>query len=1200
MNRFAVQPRSYICSANSDAVIVDSKTADTRLILINPSQSQRCIISASNDKLIFTKGQCNIAIMGITDDGVGEFAVPDVLRPGTLAAYGLTASVAQQSLTVSEELQLRRIDTGLARPVFASLTDENQKWFIGSTTNVADVAGGDVKLTLSPESDINSRFAVQNSGGADVLVVDASNVAPLVTVTGQLAVDGRTQLLAPDGRSALSLGDGIAKTPFSRKMLVLRDFNEASDHQFIGAGLLSDREFALQVPTTNGHFSFCGAADANRSEEWAHVSQHYIYASNICASNIITSSFQLQSATGSIDVTGTWLSNVGKLSATAVDCPIIASSASGIIDFSRVTMSNVLDIETSNLNVSVLECNADDVAIIVTSDLTISSNHTLRLASLAPLSGSTNNIDCGAALMSNLSLVVDSIEVTNSRPMRPLQTAPVQTTFVATAGQREYQIATEGFFTVDAASTHVHINGRKLAYIDSDRTDYTLINGYDDVSNTTYFTIQLVDESYADDVVDIVMWPAAGGTQVGQNQLFQALHMTNPWTTEPFTSNITFNYAVGIGTSRPQWPLQVDGTISATEFRGNMEASNIVGTINTARLPSDIRIAGNFITTLGDIGVGTEEPAAAIDVVGDIHATGIGVFGGRPLTESAFIDTTDATNIVAGTFDSNLLPVTGVREGEYGNRRSIPHFTVDPWGRIHVAAEAGYVADWNASIENSNTSYTVGNVAIGTTDASMYRFTVNGDAYFKNGYVTVASNLSTDSFDANTIVVSDSITVDRLVIPPLASKFEIRSSGNKSVLVATNDGAIGINTTVCLENTALTVNGVISADALSTSHGIIVLTNASPTIPSIFVDDDTGYVEIPTLISSNVVIDASLSIFNNNNNNNNGRETLRVDDVVTINTDLIVDGNQFNNSNCMIGGSLVIGPTTITEDRLSVCGDTRITGRLATTSIETSNLVTYSGASIRAAGGSIESFAINGLTGDVEIVRPLTARSLVTFTSNVVATNGIAIYGDSSAQTAPSLNVDADNGQVKIDAILTVSGDATFNGSTTATTVTVTNGLNIFANYGDKESLTVDGVSGLVGIGTTTSYTGLATPTDQYSLAVAGRSQFANTIYAMNGMVSVSDSNIKKDIIPIEDALAKISRLTGYSYTRRDTERREVGLIAQEVQSVLPEVVRLCDMSQLLTISYGNMAGLFVEALKALSHKVDRLVNDVAEIRLRL
>jgi hypothetical protein len=98
----------------------------------------------------------------------------------------------------------------------------------------------------------------------------------------------------------------------------------------------------------------------------------------------------------------------------------------------------------------------------------------------------------------------------------------------------------------------------------------------------------------------------------------------------------------------------------------------------------------------------------------------------------------------------------------------------------------------------------------------------------------------------------------------------------------------------------------------------------------------------------------------------------------------------------------------------------------------------------------------------------------------------------------------------------------------------------------------------------------------------------ANDIYIHGNTIQDSDRRIKYDIEPIENSLDKIKLLTGCTFSKMNNDRRHTGLIAQDVQNVLPEAVYTQD-NGILGIDYGNMMGLIVEGIKSLSDKVDEL-----------
>jgi hypothetical protein len=112
-----------------------------------------------------------------------------------------------------------------------------------------------------------------------------------------------------------------------------------------------------------------------------------------------------------------------------------------------------------------------------------------------------------------------------------------------------------------------------------------------------------------------------------------------------------------------------------------------------------------------------------------------------------------------------------------------------------------------------------------------------------------------------------------------------------------------------------------------------------------------------------------------------------------------------------------------------------------------------------------------------------------------------------------------------------------------------------------------------------------------FSLVVNGAQRLtvdgSGNLTATGNVTAYSDARLKEDLEPITDALAKVQSLTGYTYTRIDTGERHTGLIAQDVQEVLPEAV--IDSGDSLSLAYGNMVGLLVEAIKAQQVQIDEL-----------
>ena len=96
---------------------------------------------------------------------------------------------------------------------------------------------------------------------------------------------------------------------------------------------------------------------------------------------------------------------------------------------------------------------------------------------------------------------------------------------------------------------------------------------------------------------------------------------------------------------------------------------------------------------------------------------------------------------------------------------------------------------------------------------------------------------------------------------------------------------------------------------------------------------------------------------------------------------------------------------------------------------------------------------------------------------------------------------------------------------------------------------------------------------------------------ATGNVTAYSDIRLKEDIKPIEDAVSKVQQLTGNTYTRndlKDADRRYGGVIAQEVEVVLPEAVSESEDGT-KTVDYNALIALLVESVKELKEEIETL-----------
>ena len=122
-----------------------------------------------------------------------------------------------------------------------------------------------------------------------------------------------------------------------------------------------------------------------------------------------------------------------------------------------------------------------------------------------------------------------------------------------------------------------------------------------------------------------------------------------------------------------------------------------------------------------------------------------------------------------------------------------------------------------------------------------------------------------------------------------------------------------------------------------------------------------------------------------------------------------------------------------------------------------------------------------------------------------------------------------------------------------------------------------------------------------------GLSVISGAIYE-NQSPTVSDRRLKTDITPLSDPLSKIIKLRGVYFRWISDEisglyfdeDRHVGLLAQDVQNVLPEVVHEAFDGKYLSVDYVALVPLIVEAIKELSSTDESILQSSTEMELKL
>ena len=250
-------------------------------------------------------------------------------------------------------------------------------------------------------------------------------------------------------------------------------------------------------------------------------------------------------------------------------------------------------------------------------------------------------------------------------------------------------------------------------------------------------------------------------------------------------------------------------------------------------------------------------------------------------------------------------------------------------------------------------------------------------------------------------------------------------------------------------------------------------------------------------------------------------------------------------------------------------------------------------------------------TGNLKIV---TSQLDILGTSETLATfvddGAVTLYYNDTARittTATGATVTGD---------LTISGDDLVMATNTSGHILVADGTNYnpVAMSGDV-TINSSGVAAIaansVALGTDTTGNYLAsvsagtgvtvsgsagegwTATVAIGQAVATSSNVTFNQVTSGSFLYSSDEELKSNIKTIEEPIEKVKQLRGVSYTwnKNSTQdgKEDIGLIAQEVEKVLPELVEHSDIMNSKTVNYGHLIGLLVEAVKEQQKQIDEL-----------
>ena len=111
---------------------------------------------------------------------------------------------------------------------------------------------------------------------------------------------------------------------------------------------------------------------------------------------------------------------------------------------------------------------------------------------------------------------------------------------------------------------------------------------------------------------------------------------------------------------------------------------------------------------------------------------------------------------------------------------------------------------------------------------------------------------------------------------------------------------------------------------------------------------------------------------------------------------------------------------------------------------------------------------------------------------------------------------------------------------------------------------------------------------------------YAQDLTVAGTLTETSSRRYKENIKPITDQLKKLIQLQGVEYDRKESQNHEIGLIAEEVNKVYPDLVSKNNEGQTEGIQYSKLTSVLVESIKELKTLVDNQNNRIQELEAKL
>ena len=243
-----------------------------------------------------------------------------------------------------------------------------------------------------------------------------------------------------------------------------------------------------------------------------------------------------------------------------------------------------------------------------------------------------------------------------------------------------------------------------------------------------------------------------------------------------------------------------------------------------------------------------------------------------------------------------------------------------------------------------------------------------------------------------------------------------------------------------------------------------------------------------------------------------------------------------------------------------------------------------SGATVYAAALNLGSTAVTSTAAELNYVDGVTSNVQTQLDSKQATITGAATTITSSDLTASRAVVSNASGKVEVSAV-TSTELGYLDGVTSAVQTQLDSKLSSSGNVTFGGNLVIPDAG----------FIGSASDTDAMTIAANGNTTFSQDI-TVNGDVTISsDARLKSNIVSLGSTLSKLLLIDGKSYIMNKSGKEKIGILAQEVQEVFPELVSKDD-NEMLSVNYQGLVPVLINAVKEQEDKISRLEKLVEQL----